>query len=126
MEHSIRLATTLIALAISVVACTAGSNVPVHSFTGEEGLPAGSLTGILLRDGDCVVLEHLLGETYLLVWPQGSRADDAAVRVQGHHIGFGDLVVLGGGEVPHLVIPHTVIPDTCADLKLWLVSEVLE
>jgi hypothetical protein len=100
--------------------------VPVHSFTGEEGLPAGSLTGTLLRDGDCIVLEHLLGETYLLVWPEGTRADDAAVRVQGHRLPFGDLVVLGGGDVPHLVIPHTVIPEACADLKLWLVSGVLE
>ncbi len=108
-----------------------------HRLGREEPLPAGSITGVVVREANCVWLDEAgSSNRYLLLWPKDYRAvagEDGSVTVtdgRGTAIAAsGREVQLGGGEynardhgdfVASLVLEP--IPEQCKGPLYWLVT----
>jgi hypothetical protein len=112
MNYSRRRPLTTVVAAAAVVpllcACVSGSTSVETDDSGrmiavsgnpnpggaEQALAEGPLT---FADSGCLVIE-MDGEQYLVVFPYGARLTNEAVLLEdGHRLGIGDAVGLGGG-----------------------------
>ena len=115
----------------STEAVAAGSS-PLILYDAPEGQPyMEALTGgTLVRDGECVYLDHGAGDRSLVVFPSPTaRWDEASgtVRFGPRTLRFGEEAAFGGGEVPLGDTPQAAEARRrgCETRRVWWASPAL-